>query len=120
MTNINLLPGDKSVADILGGIDDGIFMNTVNSWSIDDQRKYFQMGCEIGWLIKGGKLADPIKNPTYSGCTTDFWNKCTAIADKSSWRVWGTPNCGKGEPGQNARTGQGASPCRFDNIQVGG
>ncbi|SYZ72685.1 Peptidase U62 modulator of DNA gyrase [Candidatus Zixiibacteriota bacterium] len=120
MTNINLLPGDKTLEEIISGIDDGIFMDTVNSWSIDDQRKYFQMGCEIGWLINGGKLAGPIKSPTYSGCTTDFWNKCTAIAEAKSWKVWGTPNCGKGEPGQNARTGQGASPCRFDNIQVGG
>jgi TldD protein len=119
ITNVNLLPGDKPFEDILAGIDNGIFMHTVNSWSIDDQRKYFQMGCEIGWLIKGGKLGEPIKNPTYTGCTTDFWNKCTAIADRSDWRIWGTPNCGKGEPGQNARTGQGASPCRFDNIQVG-
>ncbi len=120
MTNINLLPGDKSFEQILSGIDDGIYMDTVNSWSIDDQRKYFKFGCEIGWLIKGGKLTAPINNPTYSGCTTDFWNKCTAIADKGSFRIWGTPNCGKGEPGQNARTGQGASPARFDNIQVGG
>jgi TldD protein len=119
MTNINLLPGDKSFERILSEIDDGIYMDTVNSWSIDDNRKYFKFGCEIGWLIQGGKLATPIKNPTYSGCTTDFWNKCMAIADKNSYRIWGTPNCGKGEPGQNARTGQGASPARFDNIQVG-
>ena len=120
MTNINLAPGEKSFDQILSGIDDGIYMDTVNSWSIDDQRKYFQFGCEIGWLIQGGKLTTTIKNPTYSGCTTDFWNKCTAIADKDSFHIWGTPNCGKGEPGQNARTGQGASPARFDNIQVGG
>ncbi|MCX6829561.1 MAG: TldD/PmbA family protein [candidate division Zixibacteria bacterium] len=120
MTNINLVPGEKSIAQILSEIDDGIYMDTVSSWSIDDQRKYFQFGCEIGWLIKGGKLTTVINNPTYSGCTTDFWNKCTAIADQKSYRIWGTPNCGKGEPGQNARTGQGASPCRFDNIQVGG
>ncbi len=120
MTNINLRPGEKSFEDILAGIDDGIFMDTVNSWSIDDERKFFKFGCEIGWLIKGGKLTTPIKNPTYSGCTTDFWNNCIAVADKNSYRVWGVPNCGKGEPGQNARTGQGASPACFTNVQVGG
>jgi TldD protein len=95
-------------------------MDTVYSWSIDDERKFFKFGCEIGWLIKGGKLTTPIKNPTYSGCTTDFWNNCIAVADKNSYRVWGVPNCGKGEPGQNARTGQGASPACFTNVQVGG
>jgi TldD protein len=120
ITNICLVPGDKSFEQILAGIDDGIYMDTVGSWSIDDERKYFKFGCEIGWLIKGGKLTTPIKNPTYSGCTIDFWNKCTAVANNDSYRIWGTPNCGKGEPGQIARTGQGASPCRFDDIQVGG
>jgi TldD protein len=120
ITNICLVPGDKSFEDILAGIDDGIYMDTVGSWSIDDERKYFKFGCEIGWLIKGGKLTTPIVNPTYSGCTVDFWNKCSAIANRDSYRIWGTPNCGKGEPGQIARTGQGAAPCRFDRIQVGG
>jgi TldD protein len=119
ITNVNLIPGEKSFQQILSGIDDGIYMDTVKSWSIDDERRYFQFGCEIGWLIKGGKLTKPIKNPTYSGCTTDFWNKCTAIANIDSYRIWGTPNCGKGQPGQNARTGQGSSPARFDNIEVG-
>ena len=117
--NICLNPGEKSFEDILSEIDDGIYMDTVKSWSIDDERKYFQFGCEIGRLIKGGKLTTTIKNPTYSGCTVDFWNKCTAIADSRSYRIWGTPNCGKGQPGQNARTAQGASPARFDRILIG-
>ncbi|RKX27932.1 MAG: TldD/PmbA family protein [Candidatus Zixiibacteriota bacterium] len=120
ISNINLSPGDKSFEQLISEIDDGIYMDTVNSWSIDDERRYFQFGCEIGWLIKGGKLTTPIKNPTYSGCTTDFWNKCSGIADENSYRIWGTPNCGKGQPGQNARTAQGASPARFDRIEIGG
>jgi len=119
ISNILLIPGEKSFEKILSEIDDGIYMDTVKSWSIDDERKYFKFGCEIGWIIKGGKLTTPVKNPTYSGCTTDFWNKCSAIADKDSFRIWGTPNCGKGQPGQNARTAQGASPARFDNIRIG-
>jgi TldD protein len=120
ITNVNLMPGDRTFQQILGGIDDGIYMDGVKAWSIDDERRYFQFGCEIGWLIKGGKLAEPIKNPTYSGCTTDFWNKCRAIADVNSYRIWGTPNCGKGQPGQSIRTAQGASPARFDGIDIGG
>ncbi len=116
---IDMVPGDKSFEQLLSEIDDGIYMDTVNSWSIDDERRYFQFGCEIGWLIEGGKLTTPIKNPTYSGCTTEFWNSCSGIADKNSYRIWGTPNCGKGQPGQNARTAQGASPCRFDKVEIG-
>ncbi len=120
IASIHLTPGDKSFEQLIAGIDNGIYMDTVKSWSIDDERKYFHFGCEIGWLIEGGKLTTVIKNPTYSGCTTDFWNKCRAIGDESSYRIWGTPNCGKGQPGQNARTAQGAAPARFDRIEVGG
>ncbi len=119
MTNTNLLPGDKTFNDLISGIDDGIYMKTVSSWSIDDTRESFTMGTEIGWEIKNGKLGDMIKKPTYSGKTIEFWNSCDAIGNKSMYKIWGTPNCGKGQPAQNARVGQGCSPSRFRNVKVG-
>ena len=119
MTNTNLLPGDQSLDDLISGVDDGIFLQTTASWSIDDTRENFQFGCEYGREIKGGKIGKIIKNPTYAGNTVAFWNSCDGIGKKSLWRVWGTPNCGKGQPGQNGRVGQGTSPARFRNIQVG-
>jgi len=120
MCNTILEPGDKSFEQLIGEVDDGIYMAGPTSWSIDDLRKNFQFGCEIGWEIKGGKLAGVVKDPTFSGCTTQFWNNCDAIGDKSQFVLRGTPNCGKGQPGQNARTAEGASPARFTDIQVGG
>ena len=120
MTNTILEPGDKTFEQLIGDVDDGVYMSSPTSWSIDDLRKNFQFGCEIGWEIKGGKLAGVVKNPTFSGCTTLFWNNCDAIGDASQFQLRGTPNCGKGQPGQNARTAEGASPARFRNIEVGG
>jgi len=120
MTNTILEPGNKTFADLIGEVDDGLYMAGPSSWSIDDLRKNFQFGCEIGWEIKGGKLAGVVKNPTFSGCTTQFWNNCQAIGDRAQFVLHGTPNCGKGQPGQNARTAEGASPARFTDIQVGG
>lgn len=119
MTNTNLLPGNNSLNDLISGIDDGIYMETSSSWSIDDMRQNFQFGCQLGRLIEGGKLTTLVKNPTYSSNTIEFWNSCDGLGDKSLWRIWGTPNCGKGQPGQNARTGQGAPPARFRRIKVG-
>jgi TldD protein len=117
--NVLMLPGDKSFDEIIGGIDEGIYISTPNSWSIDDNREGFRLGGEIGWLIKNGKLAEMVKTPAYSGTTVDFWNSCDAIGNQESWKVWGTPNCGKGQPGQNARTAQGAAPCRFRKVKIG-
>jgi TldD protein len=119
MTNTNLLPGDKTLEEIISEVDDGIYMQTVRTWSIDDNRENFQMGCEIGWEIKNGKLGEMIKNPSYSGNTIEFWNSCDAIANEKYWKIWGTPNCGKGQPGQNMPTSQGASPARLRNVKVG-
>ena len=119
MTNINIEPGEGSLADIIGDTKDGIFMATNQSWSIDDKRVNFQFGCEIAWRIKGGKLTQMYRNPNYTGITTEFWGSCDAVCGPEEWTVWGTPNCGKGQPGQVARTGHGTAPARFRGVRVG-
>ncbi len=121
MTNISILPGKKPLTfdQLIAGTEDGIFMQTNRSWSIDDKRYNFQFGCEIGWEIKGGKLGRMLKNPSYSGITTEFWNSMDAICSRDEWTLWGTPNCGKGQPMQTMGTGHGASPARFKNVKVG-
>jgi len=119
MTNVSLEPGTWTLADMIADTDDGIYMETNRSWSIDDKRLNFQFGTEIGREIKHGKLGALIKNATYTGITPKFWGSCDAIADRDHWVVWGTPNCGKGQPEQVAHTGHGASPARFRNVQVG-
>ncbi len=119
MTNVSIEPREGSLQDIIGDTEDGIFMATNQSWSIDDKRVNFQFGCEIAWRIKGGRLTEMFRNPNYNGITTEFWGSCDAVGGRESWTLWGTPNCGKGQPGQVARTGHGASPARFRNVRVG-
>ena len=119
MTNISILPGTWALDDLIADTDDGIFMETNRSWSIDDRRYHFQFSTEIGWEIKGGKKVRMLKNPSYSGITTEFWNSCDAICSRDHWTLWGTPNCGKGQPMQTMGTGHGAAPARFRNVKVG-
>jgi TldD protein len=121
MTNISLLPGEKplTLEQLIASTDHGILMQTNRSWSIDDKRYNFQFGTEIGWEIKNGKRVRMVKNPSYSGITTEFWNSLDAICSRDEWTLWGTPNCGKGQPQQVMGTGHGASPSRFRGIKVG-
>jgi len=119
MTNISINPGTWKYDDLIADTDDAILMDTNRSWSIDDRRYHFQFSTEIGWEIKGGKKDRMIKNPSYSGITTKFWNSCDAICSRDNWTLWGTPNCGKGQPMQTMGTGHGASPARFRNIKIG-
>ncbi len=119
MTNVSLEPGTWELDDLIADTDDGIFMETNRSWSIDDMRLNFQFGTEIGYEIKNGKRGRLLKNCTYAGITPDFWNACDAITNEKHWILWGTPNCGKGEPMQTMGTGHGASPARFRKVKVG-
>ena len=117
--NLSLEPGDADLNDMIAGVDDGIYMETNKSWSIDQKRLNFQFTCELGREIQGGKLRDLVKNPTYQSMTPEFWGACDAIAGPPWWTLWGVVNCGKGQPGQVAAMSHGASPARFRNIQIG-
>jgi len=119
MTNINLEPGTWTFEDLIADTDDGIYMELNKSWSIDDKRLNFQFGTEIAYEIKNGKMGDLLKNATYTGITPEFWGSCDAICNQDYWHVWGTPNCGKGQPGQVAHVGHGTAPARFRNVRVG-
>ena len=67
MTNVGLLPGEQSLDEMIASTDDGVYMATNRSWSIDDKRLNFQFGCEIAWEIKDGVKGRMLRNPTYTG-----------------------------------------------------
>ena len=119
MSNIHLEPGHGSFDELLADTGEGVYMQTNRSWSIDDKRLNFQFGCEAAFEIRGGELTTMYRNPTYTGRTPDFWGSCDAIAGPEAWQVYGTPNCGKGQPGQVARVAHGAAPARFRNVAMG-
>ena len=120
MANLNIEPGEQSLEQLIGGIEHGILMSTNRSWSIDDARNKFQFGCEWAQLIENGQLKGVVKNPNYRGISAQFWRNLSAVGDRSTFKVLGTPNCGKGEPNQVIRVGHASPACVFSNIDVFG
>src|ERR671930_667049 len=119
MTNLHLEPGEGTLEDMIAGVDDGLFLQTNKSWSIDDKRLNFQFGTQCAWEIKDGKLGRLLRDATYTGQTPVFWGSLDAVAGPDEWRLHGLTNCGKGQPGQHAHVSHGTSPARFRNVQVG-
>ncbi|MEV1285753.1 TldD/PmbA family protein [Micromonospora sp. NPDC049679] len=117
MTNVGLEPGPHTLDEIIAATDDGVLMDINRSWSIDDRRLNFQFGCEIGWEIKNGRRGRMLRNPTYTGIGPVFWRSMDMLSSETV--AWGTPNCGKGQPGQVGHTGHPAAPARFTNVRVG-
>ena len=120
MSNLNVEPGNSTLDEMIASIDDGILMKTNASWSIDDSRNKFQFGCEWGQRIRGGRLAEVVRNPNYRGVSATFWRSLAMVGDASTMEVMGTPYCGKGEPNQAIRVGHASPACRFDGVDVFG
>ncbi len=120
MANLNLEAGDQSFDQLIAQIDRGVYMESNRSWSIDDQRHKFQFSCEYGKLIENGKLTKTLRNPSYRSITPQFWNSLVAVGNQSTWQMYGTPMCGKGEPNQAIRVGHGSPIAVFSNIEVFG
>jgi predicted Zn-dependent protease len=120
MANLNIEPGTSTLDEMIGSVERGILMRTNVSWSIDDSRNKFQFGCEWGQLIENGKLTTIVKNPNYRGVSATFWRSLKAVGDEDSFRVMGTPFCGKGEPNQVIKVGHASPPCLFADVDVFG
>jgi len=118
--NLNLEPGGATFDELIAGVEDGVYMATNRSWSIDDSRNKFQFGCEYGRRIRRGVLAEVVKNPNYRGVSSTFWRSLDAVGDRGTVELLGTPYCGKGEPNQIIRVGHASPPCRFRDVDVFG
>src|SRR4051812_23465149 len=120
MTNVSLEPGTvPTLADLVADTDEGLYLETNRSWSIDDRRLQFQFATELCREIRGGELGRLYRNGSYAGVTPRFWGSLDAICGPAEWRLWGLTNCGKGEPGQVMVVSHGAAPARFRGVQVG-
>jgi TldD protein len=121
--NLYLEPGpDPQVTpeDLIAGVERGVYVEGMGSFSIDQMRNNFQFGGDLFWMIEGGRKTRPLKKVTYHAQTRQFWGSCDGLAGRPYWKQHGVMNCGKGEPMQVMYMSHGASFARFRGIQVGG
>jgi len=120
MPNLSLQPAKENVSqdDLIAGVDKGIVIYGRGSYSIDQQRYNFQFGGQTFWEIKGGQVTGMLRDVAYQSRTTDFWNSLDGLGGQSTYEIPGSPNDGKGEPGQSNAVSHGCPPARFRNINV--
>jgi predicted Zn-dependent protease len=120
IANLNVEAGESTFEQMIDSIERGILMKTNLSWSIDDSRNKFQFGCEWGQLIENGALTQVVKNPNYRGISATFWRNLKQVGNAQTFKVFGLPNCGKGEPNQQIRVGHASPICVFSDVDVFG
>ncbi len=120
MPNVSLQPTPEPVTldDLIGGVDEGLYIVGDKSWSIDMQRYNFQFTGQAFYRIRHGRIVGQVKDVAYQSRTTDFWNALDGIGGPSTYVLGGAFNCGKGQPGQVAPVSHGCPAARFRRINV--
>ena len=121
MANVSLQPdpaADTGTAELIAGVDRGIYVVGDKSWSIDMQRYNFQFTGQRFFRIEGGKLAGQLRDVAYQATTTDFWGSLDGLGGPSTWMLQGAMNCGKAQPGQIAAVSHGCPAARFRGVSV--
>jgi TldD protein len=119
MTNLRQEPGSGSLADLVAGVEDGLYLETPSSWSLDDKRMNFNFSVQLCREIKGGQFTGRVfKGANFQNRTPAFWGAVDAVAGPDEWQLWGFPGCAKGEPLQSCHVAHGAAPVRVPNMVV--
>ena len=120
MANVSLkpAPGGPSVQELIGGVENGIYILGDKSWSIDMQRYNFQFTGQRFFRIRNGRLDGQLRDIAYQATTTDFWNSMEAVGGPQTYVLGGAFNCGKGQPGQVAPVSHGAPAALFRQVRV--
>ena len=120
MANVSLEPaaGGPNTAELIAGVDNGIYVVGDKSWSIDMQRYNFQFTGQRFFRIRNGRLDGQLRDAAYQATTTEFWNSMEAVGGPQTYVLGGAFNCGKGQPGQVAPVSHGAPAALFRQVRI--
>ncbi|MGD1906744.1 MAG: TldD/PmbA family protein [Leptolyngbyaceae cyanobacterium] len=115
MTNTWIERGKTPVADLFADIQTGVYARNWLGGMTNGEMFTFTAG--EAWMIRNGKLAEPVRDVTLSGNVFRTLADIEAIGDDFYWDESG--GCGKG--GQNGLpVGCGGPSLRIRNVVVGG
>jgi TldD protein len=120
MANVSLQPdlAGPSTAELISGVEHGIYILGDKSWSIDMQRYNFQFTGQRFYRIENGRLAGQLRDVAYQATTTDFWGSMVAVGGPQTYLLGGAFNCGKGQPGQVAAVSHGCPAATFHGVRI--
>jgi TldD protein len=115
MTNTWIERGKTPVADLMSDIKEGVYARNWLGGMTNGEMFTFSAG--EAWMIRNGKIAEPVKDVTLSGNVFQTLADIEAIGDDFYWDESG--GCGKA--GQNGLpVGCGGPSLRIRNVVVGG
>ncbi|NOT08090.1 MAG: TldD/PmbA family protein [Gemmatimonadales bacterium] len=120
MPNVSLEPGDTPMtpAQMIAGVEKGIYIVGDSSYSIDQQRYNFQFSGQVFYEIKAGKIVGMLRDVAYQSNTQEFWNAVVGVCDRRDYRMGGSFFDGKGQPPQISAVSHGSSTTRVNGVNI--
>ncbi|MDF0602413.1 metalloprotease TldD [Psychromarinibacter sp. C21-152] len=117
MTNTYMLGGEAAPADILAGLEDGIYAVGFGGGQVDITNGKFVFSCTEAYRVKNGQVGAPVKGATLIGDGPTAMQQIRAIGNDMALDP-GIGNCGKA--GQWVPVGVGQPTLRIGGLTVGG
>ena len=117
MTNTFMLGGESDPADILAGLDDGIYAVGFGGGQVDITNGKFVFSCTEAYRVRHGRVGAPIKGATIIGDGPTALRHIRAVGNDMALDP-GIGNCGKS--GQWVPVGVGQPTVLIGGLTVGG
>jgi len=118
MSNTVFAAGERAPADILREVDHGYYLVGHRIPSIAESRENFRISARKVYEIRNGQLGRMYRDGGISSDTRDYLLNVDAVG--SDFRLYPIPNCGKGQPMQTKKLGNGGPTMRSRARVVGG
>lgn len=110
--------GDRDAADIIGEVDHGYYLVGHKTPSIAESRENFRISARRVYEIEHGRLGRLYRDGGMMADSRDYLLKVDAVG--RDFRLYPIPNCGKGQPMQTKRLGNGGPTMRSRAVITGG
>lgn len=117
MSNTVFSPGERDPHEIIREIPHGYYLVGHRTPSIAESRENFRISAMKVYEIKHGQIGELFCNGGIMADTKDYLMKVDAVGN--DFRLYPIPNCGKGQPMQTKRLGNGGPTMRSRAILTG-
>jgi TldD protein len=118
MSNTVFAAGDRDAADIVKDVDRGWYLAGHRIPSIAESRENFRISARKVYEIRDGRLGRLYRDGGIMADSREYLMNVDAVG--SDFRLYPIPNCGKGQPMQTKKLGNGGPTMRSRARLAGG
>jgi TldD protein len=118
MSNTVFDGGDADPARMIAEVDDGYYLVGHRIPSIAESRENFRISARKVYEIRGGRIGQLYRDGGIMADSRDFLMRVDGVG--RDFRLYPIPNCGKGQPMQTRKLGNGGPTLRSRAILTGG